>query len=165
MQLFSRSSQFSQVSDMPNFYDECDCDSNYQPHNCLPNRLFGQIKEHIEAPRYWPLWGEFTGDRWIPRTKGQWRGKFSIWWRHHESLAYLRHVCTWDRGTAKYFRDLRNIPRMLKRIPAGLPKRPVLPVVSQNLFHWRRFLSPRMRLAGQFQFRVRSGTRQDWKWK
>ena len=25
----------------------------------------------IWAPRHWPLWGEFTGDRWIPRTKGQ----------------------------------------------------------------------------------------------
>ena len=23
----------------------------------------------------WPLWGEFTGDRWIPCTQGQWRGK------------------------------------------------------------------------------------------
>ena len=31
----------------------------------------------IKAPHHWPLWGEFTGDRWIPRTKGQWRGKFS----------------------------------------------------------------------------------------
>ena len=30
-----------------------------------------QIKENIEAPRHWPLWGEFTGDRWIPHTKGQ----------------------------------------------------------------------------------------------
>ena len=30
-----------------------------------------QIKEHIKAPRHWPLWGEFTGDRWIPRRKGQ----------------------------------------------------------------------------------------------
>ena len=34
-----------------------------------------QIKENIKAPRHWPLWGEFTGDRWIPRTKGKWRGK------------------------------------------------------------------------------------------
>ena len=34
-----------------------------------------QIKEDIKAPRHWPLWGEFTGDRWISRTKGQWRGK------------------------------------------------------------------------------------------
>ena len=44
-------------------------------------RLFTQpfvqthIKESIKAPCHWPLWGEFTGDRWIPRTKGQWRGK------------------------------------------------------------------------------------------
>ena len=30
-----------------------------------------QIKENIKGPRHWPLWGEFTGDRWIPRTKGQ----------------------------------------------------------------------------------------------
>ena len=30
-----------------------------------------QIKENIKAPRHWPLWGEFTGDRWIPRTKVQ----------------------------------------------------------------------------------------------
>ena len=34
-----------------------------------------QIKENIKAPRHWPLWGEFTCDRWIPRTEGQWRGK------------------------------------------------------------------------------------------
>ena len=34
-----------------------------------------QIKGNIKAPRHWPLWGEFTGDRWIPRTKGQLRGK------------------------------------------------------------------------------------------
>ena len=31
----------------------------------------GQIKENIKALRHWPLWGEFTGDRWIPRIKGQ----------------------------------------------------------------------------------------------
>ena len=34
-----------------------------------------QIKENIKAPRHWPLCGEFTGDRWIPRTEGQKRGK------------------------------------------------------------------------------------------
>ena len=33
------------------------------------------MKENIKAPRHWPLWGEFTSDRWIPRTKGQWRVK------------------------------------------------------------------------------------------
>ena len=30
-----------------------------------------QIKENTKAPRHWPLWGEFIGDRWVPRTKGQ----------------------------------------------------------------------------------------------
>ena len=34
-----------------------------------------QIKENIKAPRHWPLWGEYTDDRLIPRRKGQWRGK------------------------------------------------------------------------------------------
>ena len=34
-----------------------------------------QIKENIKATRHWPLCGEFTGDRWIPRTNGQLRGK------------------------------------------------------------------------------------------
>ena len=30
-----------------------------------------QIKENIKAPRHWSLWGEFTGDPWIPRKKDQ----------------------------------------------------------------------------------------------
>ena len=34
-----------------------------------------QIKENTKASRHWPLCGEFTGDRWIPRTNGQQRGK------------------------------------------------------------------------------------------
>ena len=34
-----------------------------------------QIKEIIKAPRHWPLCGDFNDDRWIPRTKGPWRGK------------------------------------------------------------------------------------------
>ena len=30
-----------------------------------------QVKENNKAPRHWPLCGEFTGDRLIPRTNGQ----------------------------------------------------------------------------------------------
>ena len=35
---------------------------------------------------HWPLCGEFTGERWIPCTNGQWRGKCfhlmtSLWYR------------------------------------------------------------------------------------
>ena len=32
-------------------------------------------KRNIKAPRFWPLCGEFTGDLWIPCTKGQSHGK------------------------------------------------------------------------------------------
>ena len=41
------------------------------------SRLFAQpfvqvrLKENIRVPRHWPWWGEFTDDRWTPRTKGQ----------------------------------------------------------------------------------------------
>ena len=53
-------------------HNECDDISNHQPYHCLLNRLFkAQIKENIKAPRHWPLWGEFTGDRWIPLSRGQ----------------------------------------------------------------------------------------------
>ena len=45
--------------------------SNHQLHNYLLNRVFKtQITENIKAPRRWPLCGEFTGNRWIRRTKG-----------------------------------------------------------------------------------------------
>ena len=36
-----------------------------------PPFVQAQIKENIKATRHLPLWGEFTGDRWIPHTKGQ----------------------------------------------------------------------------------------------
>ena len=42
-----------------------------------------QIKGNTKAPRHWPLCGEFTGDRWIPRTKASDTENVSIWWRHH----------------------------------------------------------------------------------
>ena len=35
-----------------------------------------QIKENIKVPCHWPLWGELTGHRWIPLTRGQQRGKY-----------------------------------------------------------------------------------------
>ena len=43
------------------------------PASQLFTQLFiqAQIKQNIKAPRHWPLCGEFTGDRWIPRTNGQ----------------------------------------------------------------------------------------------
>ena len=58
--------------------------SNHQPRDCSTQPFIqAQIKENINTPRHWLLWGKFTGDRWIPPTKGQKREFFSIWWRHH----------------------------------------------------------------------------------
>ena len=50
-----------------------------------------QIKEDIKAPRQWYLWGEFTGDRWNPRTNVQWHGKCfhlmtSSWFPYSQNL-------------------------------------------------------------------------------
>ena len=45
-------------------YNDRDGVSNYQPHDCLFNRLLN--RRIIKAPRHWPLCGEFTGDWWIP---------------------------------------------------------------------------------------------------
>ena len=47
-----------------------------------------QIKENVKAPRHWPLCGDITGDRWIPRTNGQLRGKC-----HHDSSRRVGNDC------------------------------------------------------------------------
>ena len=57
--------------------------------NKTASRLFAypfvqaHIKENIKAPRHWPLWGEFTGHRWIPLTEASNAENVPIWWRHH----------------------------------------------------------------------------------
>ena len=53
-------------------HNERDGVSNHQPNDCYTQAFIkAQIKDNIKTPRHWPLWGEFTGDRWIPRTKSQ----------------------------------------------------------------------------------------------
>ena len=40
---------------------------NHRRLDCLSQPfVYAKIKESIKAPRHWPLWGESTGDRWIP---------------------------------------------------------------------------------------------------
>ena len=55
-----------------------------------------QIKENIKAPHHWPLCGEFTGNRWIPRTNGQLRGKcfhlMTSSWYIHISDSDIEHI-------------------------------------------------------------------------
>ena len=55
-----------------------------------------QIKENIKAPRHWPLCGEFTGDRWIPRSDAE---NASIWWRHHVDCHIIN---IWDIDSVSY---------------------------------------------------------------
>ena len=43
----------------------------------------GADQRNIKDPLHWPLWREFTGDRWITLTKASNTENVSIWWRHH----------------------------------------------------------------------------------
>ena len=61
--------------------------SNHQPHDCLPNRLFRPRSRKTSKLCVTGLCEEFTGDRWIPRTKASNAENISIWWRHHI------HIC------------------------------------------------------------------------
>ena len=50
------------------------------------------------------LWGELTGDRWIPLTKGQWRGKCF----HLMTSSWRRHnICKHDIA--------KNVPQLFTR--------------------------------------------------
>ena len=48
---------------------------NHWPFHCLCNIFCGPHQKNTEVLITGPLWGEFTGHRWIPPKKGQWRGK------------------------------------------------------------------------------------------
>ena len=68
-----------------------------------------QIKEHIKAPRHWPLCGEFTGDRWIPAQRTSNAENVSIWWRHHGiTLLVRRRVGSGTVETPVNFRSVQN---------------------------------------------------------
>ena len=54
--------------------------------------------ENIKTPRHWPLCGEFTGERWIPRTNGQLRGK----------CFHFMTSSWWDKAFSKSFHDKTN---------------------------------------------------------
>ena len=88
-------------------HNEHDGVSNHQPRDCLLNHLFRRNQRKNQTPRHWPLCGEFTGDRWIPRLKGGNAEKGSTWWRHHVAtdhsmiiLILLKHLnmlsATWQ---------------------------------------------------------------------
>ena len=82
-------------------HNECDGITNHWHLHCLLNHLLqAQIKENIKAPHHWPLWGKFTGDRWIPHTKGHMTFN-RMAWQWAETLVEIRGTLADIRGTAK----------------------------------------------------------------
>ena len=67
--------------------------------------VYSDADQRKKGPRHWPLCGEFTGDRWIPRTNAQKRGKFpfddvvmcwSFWWNHCPAMQmFFRNMKLW----------------------------------------------------------------------
>ena len=65
-------------------HNERDGVSNYQPHDCLFNRLFRRRSKKTSKLRVTGLFrGAFTGDRWFPTQRASNAENVSIWWRHH----------------------------------------------------------------------------------
>ena len=73
--------------------------------------LHDDVIKWKQFPRYWPLCGEFTGPRWILRTKGQWRGALMF------SL-----ICVWindwvnnrEAGDLRRYHALNDVTVMIK---------------------------------------------------
>ena len=112
----SRSSSSSVTESLQWHHNERNGVSNHQPHDCF---LFiqAQIKENIKAPRHWPLWGEFTGDR--SPHKGQWREKCfhlmtSSWF--DQNLRLRHNSCfMWRRMSIDIFYSIRlNLQSSIK---------------------------------------------------
>ena len=69
-----------------------------------------QIKENIKAPRHWLLWGEFTGDQWFPRSKGQWRRNASILLANYRILLSHIYVSKLSHPWLKHVLKLNMMP-------------------------------------------------------
>ena len=94
-----------------------------------------QIKENIKATRHWPLcWGEFTGDRWIPRTNGQWHGKCfhlmtSLWFPSFHSIKCTWKCRLWNGGHL-------SLPQCVKCCSQGIDKGDHLTPVIEHTCIW-----------------------------
>ena len=100
-----------------------------------------QIKENIKAPRHWPLWGEFTGDWWIPCTRASNAENVSTSWRHHGHPASLRYWLQ-HAGRSPWLPNLRFLfvfiffHAILLYFPNKLPSQYLpSPVHSSRSFH------------------------------
>ena len=66
-------------------HNERDDVSNYQPHDCLLNRLFGHRSKKTSKLRVTGLWaGNSPGTGEFPAQMARNAENVSIWWRHHD---------------------------------------------------------------------------------
>ena len=78
-------------------HNEHDGVSNHWSLDWLLKRLIGRrTKNKIKAPLDWPLWGESTGDRWIPLTK-----------KH-----IMQHISQFDQAMVERDRGCDNISKV-----------------------------------------------------
>ena len=67
-------------------HNGCDGISNYQPHDCFLNRLFGRrSKKTSKLCVTGPCVGNSPGTGEFPAQRASNAENVSIWWRHHDS--------------------------------------------------------------------------------
>ena len=84
-------------------YNRRDGVSNYQPHDCLLNRLFRhRSQKNSKAPHHWPCEGNSSVTGEFPAQRASNAENVSIWWRHHEVLILLvpEHQQHWVKSTS-----------------------------------------------------------------
>ena len=88
--------------------------SNHQPHPCLRNRSWAQIKENTKAPRHWPLCGNSSVTGEFPTQKASNAENVSIWWRHHvlarHPFAQIMHATSWHGHTFRITGPFQLLP-------------------------------------------------------
>ena len=75
LQYFISYIQPGQFSALQRCHNERDGVSNHQPHDCLLSRLSRQRWKNLSSPPLAFVRGIHRSHRWIPRTRGQYRGK------------------------------------------------------------------------------------------
>ena len=92
-------------------------------------------QRNAKAPRHWPLWGEFTGDQWIPRTNGP---RSNVISEHRLRIKFISTSCKidvrWIRHKYLWWWVKASIVSGNGFVPSGNE-----PLLEPS---WSRYLSP-----------------------
>ena len=79
------------------------------------------IKENFKVLRHWPLWGKFTGERWIPHTRAS-NAEFFLVWGTGSSRAQIIY---WSTVLSCFcFQAICDGPTSLRRGDSRRPSSP-----------------------------------------